>query len=279
MPMLKSNATISDAAPHITRKRFGQNFLHDPTIIARIIAAIRPRPGDRIVEIGPGQAALTAPLIEKAGQITAIEIDRDLAARLGERFPKNLLRIEIQDVLRVDFVALAQELGGKIRLVGNLPYNISSPILFQCLETAHVFEDQHVMLQKEVVDRMVAPAGSKIYGRLSVMLQARYHLERCLNIAPGAFRPAPKVDSAVVRMVPLPAQDVRVRDWPIFSAVVMTAFSQRRKMLRNTLAGYGEAIDWTGLGIGPTQRAEEISVDAFIGLANSLTDSLGVSRD
>jgi len=276
--MLKSSATISEASPHIARKRFGQNFLHDPAIIARIIAAIRPKPGDRIVEIGPGQAALTAPLIEKAGQITAIEIDRDLAFKLAERFPSNLLRIEVQDVLRIDFVALAQALGGKIRLVGNLPYNISSPILFQCLESAHVFEDQHVMLQKEVVDRMIACAGSKIYGRLSVMLQARYVLERCLVVPPGAFYPAPKVDSAVVRMVPLAPQEIRVQDWAIFSAVVMTAFSQRRKMLRNTLAAYGDAIDWTGLDIGPTQRAEEISVEAFILLANSLSDALGVDR-
>lgn len=266
--MLKSSATISE--PHIARKRFGQNFLHDPALIDRIITAINPRPGDRLIEIGPGQAALTAPLIAASGHVHAIEIDRDLAARLRERFSSAQLTIDEQDVLRTDFHALATRLGGPLRIVGNLPYNISSPILFHLLDAADVIVDQHVMLQKEVVDRMVAACGSKIYGRLSVMLQARYRLARCLLVPPGAFHPAPKVDSAVIRMAPLAADQVRVQDWPIFSAVVALAFSQRRKMLRNTLAGYADVLDWQSLGIAPTQRAEEISVEKFIDLANSV---------
>ena len=275
MRMSKSSATNSDepAAPaHQARKRFGQNFLHEPSVIARIIDHIRPKPGDRLVEIGPGQAALTGPLIAKAGHVHAIEIDRDLVAPLRTRFTESELTLQMQDVLRVDFHALAENLGGKLRIAGNLPYNISSPILFHLLESADVVEDQHVMLQKEVVDRMAADCGSKIYGRLSVMLQARYRMQRCLLVPPGAFQPAPKVDSAVIRMVPLPTDEVAVRDWVIFGAVVAMAFSQRRKMLRNTLAAYGDAIRWDDLGILPTQRAEEVPVAKFIALANSLTE-------
>jgi 16S rRNA (adenine1518-N6/adenine1519-N6)-dimethyltransferase len=270
MPMSKSNAITTEAteAGHVARKRFGQNFLHDTALIIRLVDAVAPQPGDRIVEIGPGQAAITAPLIARAGHVTAIEIDRDLAAALKQRFSEDKLSLIEQDVLRVDFRALSQQLGGQIRIVGNLPYNISSPILFHLLEAADVIVDQHVMLQKEVVDRMVAECGSKIYGRLSVMLQARYRMVRCLKVPPGAFHPAPKVDSAVVRMVPIPVQEVAVKDWVIFSAVVAMAFSQRRKMLRNTLAGYADVMDWEALEISPTQRAEEISVERFIALSN-----------
>lgn len=278
--MSKSSATNSDTpgqarpSAHVARKRFGQNFLHDPALIAKLIDAIAPKPGDRIVEIGPGQAALTAPLIARCGHVHAIEIDRDLAARLRERFDAQSLTLIEQDVLKTDFRELARELGGHIRVVGNLPYNISSPILFHLLDCADVIEDQHVMLQKEVVDRMVAGHGSKVYGRLSVTLAARYRMQRCLAIPPGAFHPAPKVDSAVIRMVPLALADVHVKDWVVFGAVVAMAFSQRRKMLRNTLAAYGDMIDWQDLGIEPTQRAEEVSVDRFIALANSIGDAL-----
>lgn len=270
MPTLKSSVTISDG--HIARKRFGQNFLHDPGVIARIIQAIDPKPGDRIVEIGPGQAALTAPLIAKAGHIHAIEIDRDLAARLRKRFTASELAITEQDVLRTSFSALADQLGGPLRIVGNLPYNISSPILFHLLDSAEQVVDQHLMLQKEVVDRLVAGHGSKIYGRLSVMLQARYQMARCLTVPPGAFMPAPKVDSAVIRMVPLPVTAVKVCDWPIFAAVVALAFTQRRKMLRKSLAAYAAMLDWDALDIAPTQRAEELSVDHFVGLANAVAN-------
>ena len=270
--MSKSSATISDPDAHIARKRFGQNFLQDPAIIARIVAAIRPQTGDRLVEIGPGQAAITASLIAGCGHVHAIEIDRDLAARLRERFDAASLTVDERDVLKVDFALLSRDLGGRLRIVGNLPYNISSPILFHLLGYAEFIIDQHVMLQKEVVDRMVADHGSKTYGRLSVMLQARYDMTRCLKVPPGAFTPAPKVDSAVVRMVPI-AQP-QVQNWFVFSALVAAAFSTRRKMLRNTLAAYGEAIDWDLVGIAPTQRAEEVSVVQFIGLANLLTNSL-----
>lgn len=271
--MSKSNATSSEPK-HIARKRFGQNFLHDGNLIAKIVRLINPKPTDRVVEIGPGQAAITRPLIAACGHVHAIEIDRDLAAMLREQFSEAQLTIDCRDVLTVDFAALAGELGGPLRVVGNLPYNISSPILFHLLEAAEHIQDQYVMLQKEVVDRMVASHGSKIYGRLSVMLQARYQIERCLLVPPGAFHPAPKVDSAVARMVPLPADQLQVRDWIIFAAVVSTAFSQRRKMLRNTLAPYEGQIDWNALGILPTQRAEEISVEKFIQLANMLSDRL-----
>ena len=269
--MSRSSATTSDQG-HIARKRFGQNFLHDPGVISRIISAIDPKPGQRLVEIGPGQAAITGPLMARAGRVHAIEIDRDLAARLRERFPEEQLTLIEDDVLKVDFGALAKHLGGSLRIVGNLPYNISSPILFHLLDFAECIDDQHVMLQKEVVDRMVAPCGSKIYGRLSVMLQARYQMVRCLLVPPGAFQPAPKVDSAVVRMVPLPRAQFRVKDWVVFSALVTAAFSQRRKMLRNTLAVYGDRVNWEGLGIAPTDRAEDLRVDQFIDLANQLSD-------
>jgi 16S rRNA (adenine1518-N6/adenine1519-N6)-dimethyltransferase len=266
--MLKSSATSSE--PHRARKRFGQNFLHDAHFISKIIGLIKPLPGDRIVEIGPGQAALTGPLIAAAGHIHAIEIDRDLAARLHEQFPAPSLSIDTMDVLKVDFRALAQRLGGPLRIVGNLPYNISSPILFHLLESADVIVDQFVMLQKEVVDRMVAGHGSKTFGRLSVMLQARYRMERCLLVPSGAFRPAPKVESAIARMRPLPLAEVQVADWPIFAAVVAMGFSQRRKMLRNTLAPYLEQIDWAQLGLLPTARAEEVSVETWVKLANQV---------
>ncbi len=269
--MSRSSATTSDQG-HVARKRFGQNFLHDPVVIARIISAIDPKPGQRIVEIGPGQAAITGPLIERAGTVRAIEIDRDLAERLRARFSDSQLELIEDDVLKVDFGALATRLGGQLRIVGNLPYNISSPILFHLLTYADLIVDQHVMLQKEVVDRMVAPCGSKIYGRLSVMLQARYQMVRCLLVPPGAFQPAPKVDSAIVRMVPIPPEDFRVRDWVVFSALVTAAFSQRRKMLRNTLAVYGDRVQWDALGIAPTDRAEDLSVTQFIDLANQLSD-------
>jgi 16S rRNA (adenine1518-N6/adenine1519-N6)-dimethyltransferase len=273
---LKSSVTSSEQSTkqgsplHLAKKRFGQNFLHDQALIEKIILAIAPKPGDVMVEIGPGQAALTRPLIGRLGHLHAIEIDRDLAARLRSEWTDQQLTLHEQDVLRFDFTALSQKIGRPLRIVGNLPYNISSPILFHLLDHAAVIVDQHVMLQKEVVDRMVAPCGSKIYGRLSVMLQARYRMQKCLSVPPGAFVPAPKVDSAIVRMIPIPESEVRVRDWVVFAAVVMMAFSQRRKMLRNTLSGYEGKIDWSGLGIEPTQRAEELSVDQMIDLANSL---------
>lgn len=267
--MSKSSATSSDSK-HIARKRFGQNFLHDERLIGRIIDLIDPKPTDLILEIGPGQAALTAPLVERCGHIFAIEIDRDLAAGLRDQFSPDRLTVIEQDVLTFDFQAFAQRHGAQIRVVGNLPYNISSPILFHLFESAHVICDQHVMLQKEVVDRMAADCGSKVYGRLSVMLQSRYQIERCLLVPSGAFRPAPKVESAIARMVPLSADLYQVRDAAVFSAVVSAAFSQRRKMLRNALSEFGEQINWEMLGISETDRAEDISVERFVALANQV---------
>jgi 16S rRNA (adenine1518-N6/adenine1519-N6)-dimethyltransferase len=268
-----------DVPAHIPRKRFGQNFLHDPVVIERIIACVNPKPGEHIVEIGPGQGAITTPLLARCGRLVVIEIDRDLAARLAERFPPIQVTILQQDVLTIDFPALAASLGGELRIVGNLPYNISTPILFQLLESAHVIRDQHVMLQKEVVDRMLAPEGSRLYGRLSVMLQARYRMARCLKVPPGAFRPAPKVDSAVVRMEPIASDAVGIHDWHVFSSLVLAAFAQRRKMLRNALSAYAHEIDWESLNIAPTQRAEELSVETFIRLANAMAHCRPVADD
>ena len=192
------------ATPHRARKRFGQNFLHDPRVIARIVDAIDPRPGQTIVEIGPGQAALTRPLVQRAGHLTAIEIDRDLAARLrGEFTPQQLTLIEA-DALAFDWSSLPAPL----RLVGNLPYNISSPLLFSLATVAERVVDQHFMLQKEVVDRMVAPPGSRTYGRLSVMLQFRYRMVKLFDVPRGAFNPPPQVTSSIVRMQPLPAAEI-----------------------------------------------------------------------
>lgn len=254
------------------KKRFGQNFLHDQGVIRRILAAISPRPGDQIVEIGPGRGALTAGLIEGAGSLTAIEIDRDLYASLSARFGDRLQLIP-QDVLSVDFEALALAQCGEtacLRIVGNLPYNISSPLLFHLLPLAHRVRDQVFMLQKEVVDRMVAAEGSKTYGRLSVMLQARYTLERLFVVPPAAFFPAPAVDSAIVAMWPLPADQVRVSDWPAFEALVTAAFSMRRKMIRNTLADYLPRLDLGAAGIRETDRPEDIPVAAYLSLAEQL---------
>ena len=216
---------------HIPRKRFGQNFLIDHGIIDGIVKAIDPRPGQPLVEIGPGLMALTQPLVERTGQITVIELDRDLAARLRT---KPQLKVIESDVLKVDFTALAQELGvPKLRVAGNLPYNISSPILFHLLEHVDVIEDQHFMLQKEVIDRMVADAGTSDYGRLSVMLQWRYAMENVLFVPPESFDPPPKVNSAVVRMVP--REHPAALDPKLLEEMVQVAFSQRRKILRTTL--------------------------------------------
>lgn len=265
------------AQEHGAKRQFGQNFLHDPGIIQRILQTVGARPGEAVVEIGPGHGALTQGLIETAGQLTAIEIDRDLLEALRGRFAGTLHLIP-QDVLTVDFGALAAEAGRPLRIVGNLPYNISSPILFHLLRWADCISDQTVMLQREFVDRMVAPPGSKVYGRLSVMLQARYTLEKALRVPGGAFRPAPKVESAVVQMWPLPADTLGIDDWSCLETVVSAAFSTRRKMLRNTLAPLLDHLDLPSAGVSPTQRAEEVSVSAYIDLANQLASSMRTRR-
>mgnify|MGYP002770424079 FL=1 len=251
---------------HIPRKRFGQNFLIDHGIIDGIVKAIDPRPGQSLVEIGPGLMALTQPLVERTGQITVIELDRDLAARLRT---KPQLKVIESDVLKVDFTALAQELGvPKLRVAGNLPYNISSPILFHLLEHVDVIEDQHFMLQKEVIDRMVADAGTSDYGRLSVMLQWRYAMENVLFVPPESFDPPPKVNSAVVRMVP--REHPAALDPKLLEEMVQVAFSQRRKILRNTLGKWLEAKGFAG-EFDLQRRAEEVPVAEYEPLAAQLS--------
>lgn len=275
---------------HIARKRFGQHFLNDPAIIDGIVRAIAPTPDDVMVEIGPGLAALTQPLVERLGRLTVIELDRDLAVRLRTH---GQLDVVESDVLKVDFTALAERLcaGARergtaagppagavgvpeaqrrsvgIRVVGNLPYNISSPILFHLLDHVAVVQDQHFMLQKEVIDRMVAPPATADYGRLSVMLQWRYAMENVLFVPPESFDPPPRVDSAVVRMVPL-AQPPAI-DFNTYSDLVQTAFSQRRKILRNTLGRWLEARGFNG-DFDLQRRAEEVPVAEFVALAQAV---------
>ena len=256
------------------KKHLGQNFLHEKGVIAKIVQAIDPQPGDAIVEIGPGQGALTFPLLQRHGALTAIEFDRDLHAPLQAAAREHgSLRLIEGDVLGVDFTALAAELapaGGQIRLVGNLPYNLSSPILFHALDHAAAIRDMHFMLQKEVVERMAAGPGSKVYGRLSVMLQAYCTVTPLFVVPPGAFRPAPKVDSAVVRMVPKPRETVEVADHRIFANVVRAAFGQRRKTLRNALNGVADSAQIEAAGLRPEARAEQVEVTGFVRLANLL---------
>jgi 16S rRNA (adenine1518-N6/adenine1519-N6)-dimethyltransferase len=254
------------AGAHTPRKRFGQNFLVDRNHVAKIIAAIDPRPGDNVVEIGPGQAALTRLLIERTGRIHAIEIDRDLGARLVAEFPPERLALHVADALAFDFAAL----GERLRVVGNLPYNISTPMLFHLASFAPRLRDLHLMLQKEVVARMTAVAATKDYGRLSVMLQASFRVERLLVVPPGAFFPAPKVESAVVRMVPLGAGKPRVTDEALFARVVAAAFGQRRKTLRNALSGVADDAALERAGIDPRARGETLTVADFGRLTNAL---------
>jgi len=247
---------------HIPRKRFGQHFLSDQGIIDAIVRAIDPRPGQAMVEIGPGLAALTQPLVERLGTLAVIELDRDLAARLRSH-PQ--LQVTEADVLKVDFAQLAQALGvARLRVVGNLPYNISTPILFHLLAFVHCIEDQHFMLQKEVIDRMVARPATSDYGRLSVMLQWRYEMENVLFVPPESFDPPPRVDSAVVRMVP------RVHpaavDEKLLSEIVQVAFSQRRKILRATLGKWLEQRNFAG-EFNVQRRAEEVPVEEYLALA------------
>ena len=246
---------------HIPRKRFGQHFLADTTVLDAIVRAIAPRPGEALVEIGPGLGALTDPLLERCERLTVIELDRDLAARLRKR--PELTVIE-SDVLQVDFRALAAQAGRKLRVVGNLPYNISSPIAFPLLAQVDAVEDQHFMLQKEVVDRMAAAPGHKDYGRLSVMLQWRYDIESLFEVPPEAFEPPPRVDSAVVRMVPLP--DPPAIDAQLLEEMVAVAFSQRRKLLRHTLGRWLEARGHAA-AFDVQRRAEEVPVAEYIALA------------
>ena len=247
---------------HVPRKRFGQHFLSDGGIIDAIVNAIHPQAGQAMVEIGPGLAALTQPLVERLGHLTVIELDRDLAMRL--RLHKLLTVLE-SDVLRVDFTALAA--GQKLRVVGNLPYNISTPILFHLLAHVSAIEDQHFMLQKEVVDRMVASPATSDYGRLSVMLQWRYEMENVLFVRPESFHPPPRVDSAIVRMVP--RDEPANIDVKLLEKMVQVAFSQRRKLLRHTLGAWLNERNFEG-PFDVQRRAEEVPVEEYIQLAMAL---------
>jgi len=250
------------------RKRFGQHFLVDGSVLDRIVDAIDPRPGQALVEIGPGRGALTGPLLERCGALTVIELDRDLAARL-RRTPG--LDVIEADVLDVDFPGLpAVAAGRRLRVVGNLPYNISTPILFHLLEASGAIDDQHFMLQKEVVDRIAARPGNKDYGRLTVMLQWRYRIEPLLDVPPEAFEPPPRVDSAVLRMTPLPMRDDV--DPALLREIVTVGFSQRRKLLRHTVGRWLDARGATQ-SFDLQRRAEEVPVEQWIALAVALKET------
>jgi len=252
---------------HQARKRFGQHFLTDTFVIEQIVSAIAPSAGEQMVEIGPGLAALTQPLVERLGKLTVIELDRDLVLSL-QAHPQ--LNVIASDVLRVDFTELAQSLQTpKLRVVGNLPYNISTPILFHLLTHVGAIKDQHFMLQKEVVDRMVAKPCTSDYSRLSVMLQWRYAMENVLLVPPDAFDPPPRVDSAIVRMLPL-AEPPQL-NFKTLEALVQTAFSQRRKLLRHTLGKWLEGKKFSG-DFDVHRRAEEVPVAEYVALVQALTN-------
>ena len=250
---------------HQAKKRFGQNFLVDENIIADIISAIRPEPDDNLVEIGPGLGALTRPLLKRLNRLHVVEIDRDIIARLENDYPQPNARLVIHagDALKFDLAVL----DAPLRIVGNLPYNISSPLLFYFAESAARIADMHFMLQNEVVERMVAEPSTAAYGRLSVMLQYRFYMEKLLDVPPESFRPAPKVNSAIVRMIPLPAENIIVKNEKLFAQVVGTAFGQRRKTLRNTLRSFINEDEFARLNINPQLRAENLSVAEFAGIA------------
>jgi 16S rRNA (adenine1518-N6/adenine1519-N6)-dimethyltransferase len=255
---------VRSAMRHVPRKRFGQNFLVDASAIAAIVEAVAPRPQDRLVEIGPGLGALTRPLAARLDHLHAIELDRDIISRLRAEFPPARVTVHEGDALRFDFGAL----GPRLRVVGNLPYNISTPLLFHLARHAGAILDIHVMLQKEVVERMVAAPSASEYGRLSVMLQYRFVMVDVLAVAADAFRPVPRVESAVVRMAPHARLPYPARDEAVFAKIVTAAFAQRRKTLRNALRGYFNAADFERLGVDAELRAQDLGVEEFVRLAD-----------
>lgn len=259
---------------HRARKRFGQNFLNDVFVIDSIVSAINPRKGEAMLEIGPGLAALTEPVARDLDHMTVIEIDRDLAERLRHHPQlKDKLTVREQDAMSADFSALSAELGQKLRVFGNLPYNISTPLMFHLFDYTDSISDMHFMLQKEVVNRLAAGPGSKAYGRLSVMAQYYCQVIPVLEVPPHAFKPAPKVDSAVVRLVPHAQKPFPVKNLRWLSRVTTDAFNQRRKTLRNGLSHLFSVEQLEALGIDPTLRAENITVEQFCRLANWLSDN------
>ena len=252
---------------HVARKRFGQNFLVDHGIIAAIVSSIDPKRTDTVVEIGPGLGAITEPLMQRVDHLHVVEIDRDLIARLKKQHTPERMTIHEGDALAFDFATIGKDL----RLVGNLPYNISTPLLFHLAEYVDVVHDMHFMLQKEVVERMVAEPGNADFGRMSVMLQYRFYLEWLIDVPPESFDPAPKVDSAVVRLIPKPVSELTAKSQEKLSQVALTAFSQRRKMLRNTMKSLLGDADFAALGIAPTLRPEDVSVEDYVRIANYLS--------
>ncbi len=256
--------------PHVARKRFGQNFLVDQQVIAEIIDLLAVQRDDRVIEIGPGLGALTSPLLRRLDHLQVVEIDRDIIARLQQEYASEKLTVHAGDALLFDFAQLAGDDRAGLRIVGNLPYNISTPLLFHLASFGNCVRDMHFMLQKEVVERMVAKPGSAEFGRLSVMLQYRFVIDRLLDVSPEAFNPAPRVHSAVVRLIPRAPLELSARDTSQFAALVAAAFAQRRKMLRNSLRSLFDDARLAALGVAPTGRAEELSVADYIRLANSL---------
>lgn len=255
----------------MARKRFGQHFLHDKQIINRIVAAIGPAADDRLVEIGPGQGALTTPLLDQVNRLSVIEIDRDLIVDLEQRAAQDArLEVIAGDALRLDYAALATRRGGPLRLVGNLPYNISSPLLFALLSSPAPIVDMHFMLQKEVIDRMVAKPGSRDYGRLSVAIAARADAAALFDVGPGAFNPPPRVMSSVVRLTPRPPA-FAIDDMKVFDQILAAAFNQRRKTLRKSLSRYVSADELADCGVDPMQRPEQLGAAAFAALANHVS--------
>ena len=252
---------------HTPRKRFGQNFLIDDGIIHAIVHAIQPQPGETVVEIGPGLGALTQPLLECLPHLHAVELDRDIVARLQRTWPADRLTLHSSDALKFDFGALGHDL----RIIGNLPYNISTPLLFHLIEFSAHIRDLHFMLQKEVVERMVAEPSTTDYGRLTIMLQRRFHLEWLLDVPPTAFNPPPKVNSAVVRLIPKTAAEILPLDDALFARIVLAAFSQRRKTLRNTLGNFLKAADFTALNIDAGLRAEALPVSDYEAITQHLS--------
>lgn len=255
---------------HFARKRFGQNFLHDNFVIENIVAAIQPKKDQAMVEIGPGLAALTEPVARNLDHLTVIEIDRDLAARLASHpFLQQKLTIIQQDAMTVDFSELAKQAGQPLRVFGNLPYNISTPLMFHLFKYYDAIADMHFMLQKEVVNRLVAAPNSKAYGRLSVMAQYYCHIIPVLEVPPTAFKPAPKVDSAVVRLAPHTTLPYPVKDVRVLSHITTQAFNQRRKTIRNSLGQLFTLEQFATLNIDPNLRAENLSVQQYCSLANA----------
>ena len=265
---------------HRARKRFGQHFLTDPQIITDIVAAVAPRPDDVIVEIGPGTGAITGPLAASGATLIALEFDRDLAADLTRRFAdQDNVQIVEADALSFDFAALAETAGARLRVVGNLPYNISTPLMFHLVGFRHCIRDMHFMLQKEVVDRLAAGPGSKRYGRLSIAIGCTLRVMPLFDVPPGSFSPPPKVDSAVIAMQPLGADEIRVDDPEAFSALLAAAFAKRRKTLRNALKGHAAECDLEAADIDPGKRPEDVDAEHWAALANLLARQSAAAAD